>query len=156
MKEFDEEIGAWCSSRNISYTRYCYDLTFSGTRYAIKESRVFSEVRSMLLFNGLDLNQKKIVFSSSARQQRVTGVVVNEKPSLSRQQRRQIRQEVYYAAKHGVKSSLRRRKIRLSPEEYLRSLMGRISFALQLQPENREMQENFLRVKELMLQLPIN
>ncbi len=121
-----------------------------------KESRVFRKVRSMLIFKGFDLNQKKFVFASSARQQRVTGVVVNEKPSLSRQQRRQIRQEVYYAAKHGVNSSLRRRKIRLSPEEYLRSLMGHISFALQLQPENREMQENFLRVKELMLQLPIN
>lgn len=104
-----------------------------------KESRVFRKVRSMLIFKGFDLNQKKIVFAISARQQH-----------------RQIRQEVYYTAKHGVKSSLRRRKIRLSPEEYLRSLMGRISFALQLQPENREMQENFLRIKELMLQLPIN
>ena len=156
MKKFDEEIGKWCSSRNISYTRYCDDLTFSGSRYAIKESCVLSKVRSMLFFKGFELNQKKTVFASSARQQRVTGVVVNEKPALSRQQRRQIRQEVYFAAKYGVKSSLRRRKIRLSPEEYLRSLMGRISFALRLQPENREMQENFQRVKELMSQLPIN
>ena len=65
--------------------RYCDDLTFSGSRYAIKESCVFSKVRSMLFFRGFELNQKKTVFASSARQQRVTGVVVNEKPALSRQ-----------------------------------------------------------------------
>ena len=31
MREFDETIGRWCDQQNITYTRYCDDLTFSGT-----------------------------------------------------------------------------------------------------------------------------
>ena len=27
---FDEQIGHWCRDKNISYTRYCDDMTFSG------------------------------------------------------------------------------------------------------------------------------
>ena len=30
MKEFDEELGNWCNLKNISYTRYSDDMTFSG------------------------------------------------------------------------------------------------------------------------------
>ena len=32
MKHFDEHIGAWCAERNITYSRYCDDMTFSGSR----------------------------------------------------------------------------------------------------------------------------
>lgn len=30
LYEFDEQIGRWCRERNIAYTRYCDDMTFSG------------------------------------------------------------------------------------------------------------------------------
>ena len=30
MRDFDNEVGAWCRERQIAYTRYCDDMTFSG------------------------------------------------------------------------------------------------------------------------------
>ena len=30
LYEFDEQIGQWCREREIAYTRYCDDMTFSG------------------------------------------------------------------------------------------------------------------------------
>ena len=30
MKDFDNTVGEWCIERNIKYTRYCDDMTFSG------------------------------------------------------------------------------------------------------------------------------
>lgn len=48
MKHFDERLGAWCSERNITYTCYCDDMTFSGTKKAIRSSHLVSKIKRML------------------------------------------------------------------------------------------------------------
>ena len=50
MKEFDEELGNWCNLRNISYTRYSDDMTFSGQ---FNPSELIVKVRKMLYKLGL-------------------------------------------------------------------------------------------------------
>ncbi len=150
MKDFDEKIGRWCSENNLAYTRYCDDMTFSGTRADVKKSNIVSKARKMLKKMGFELNEKKTVFISTSQQQRVTGIVVNEKPALSRNQRRAIRQEVYYCKRYGVEGSLTRRGEGAEPEKYLYSLLGRISFALQIDSENDEMMGYFGDVKEML------
>lgn len=32
MRRFDDQIGRWCNQRQITYTRYCDDMTFSADR----------------------------------------------------------------------------------------------------------------------------
>lgn len=86
MKQFDKKLGRWCCEHNITYTRYCDDMTFSGSKSDIRSANVIGKVRRMLYHMGFTLNDKKTVFISSSQQQRVTGVVVNEKPVLSRTQ----------------------------------------------------------------------
>ena len=149
MKNFDEKLGKWCSERYITYTRYCDDMTFSGNKTDIRSANVVCKVRSMLYRMGFTLNDKKTVYISSSQQQRVTGIVVNEKPTLSREQRRTIRQEVYYCKRFGISDSLQHQGLDISPDKYLYSLIGRISFALQIEPDNCEMKEYFEIVKKL-------
>lgn len=149
MKHFDEKLGLWCAENNITYTRYCDDITLSGTKKAIKSSHLVSRIRRMLYRMGFDLNEKKTVFVSSSQQQKVTGIVVNEKPQISREMRRMIRQEVYYCTKFGVTESVKRNGLDVPEKEYLNSLLGRISFALQIDPANAEMQSYFDTVKNL-------
>lgn len=60
-----------------------------------------------------------------------------------------IRQEVYYCTKFGVTDSLKRNGLDISEKEYLHSLLGRISFTLQIDPANVEMQGYFNNVKNL-------
>ncbi|MBR6670054.1 MAG: hypothetical protein IKL31_04820, partial [Ruminococcus sp.] len=58
--------------------------------------------------------------------------------------------EVYYCQKFGVSDCLQRQELDISPDKYLHSLLGRISFALQINPENSEMLIYFDTVKKLM------
>ena len=149
MKQFDEKLGHWCSKHNITYTRYCDDMTFSGEKTDILSANVVGKVKRILYRMGFMLNDKKTVFISSSQQQRVTGVVVNEKPTLSRSQKRALRQEVYYCQKYGVSDSINRRELNISTDKYLHSLLGRIAFALQIEPDNSEIKGYFETVKRM-------
>ena len=149
MKQFDEKLGKWCSEHNISYTCYCDDMTFSGNKADIRSANVVGKVGHMLYRMGVTLNDKKTVFINSSQQQRVTGVVINEKPALSRSQKRTMRQEVYYCMKYGAAESINRRGLDVFPEKYLHSFLGRIAFSLQIEPDNFEMKGDFETVKKL-------
>ena len=150
MKHFDEKLGKWCENRNITYTRYCDDMTFSGDRSAVRNSNIIRKVKVLLNNMEMKLNDKKTVFISSSQQQRITGIVVNEKAAFPREMRRSIRQEVYYCTKFGVSDNLQRQGLDISPDKYLHSLLGRISFALQIDPYNSEMIKYFDTIKKLM------
>ena len=97
MKHFDVKLGKWCKNRHITYTRYRDDMTFSGNRTTLRKSNIIVKVKALLNNMGMKLNDKKTIFISSSQQQRVTGIVVNEKPAIPREMRRSIRQEVYYS-----------------------------------------------------------
>lgn len=150
MCRFDERIAAWCAAHEITYTRYCDDMTFSGTQAAIRNSGLIPMIQKRLYHMGFELNRDKTVIVGTSQQQRVTGVVVNEKPALSREERRRIRQEVHYCEKFGVKESLAYRKDQRTPLEYLHSLLGRIAYALQIDPDQAEMQACFEMVRGMM------
>lgn len=105
MKEFDEELGNWCNLRNISYTRYSDDMTFSGQ---FNPSELIVKVRKMLYKLGLSLNNDKIRIIHKSSRQNVTGIVVNEKMQVNIKYRNKIRQEIYYIKKFGLSSHLKK------------------------------------------------
>ncbi|MBQ8959640.1 MAG: RNA-directed DNA polymerase [Ruminococcus sp.] len=152
MKPFDEHLGDWCRARGINYTRYCDDMTFSGRKADLLTCHLVGKVRKMLRRMGFELNDKKTLFLSRGSQQKVTGIVVNQKLKVPRELRRTLRQEVYYCTKFGAEESLKRRRLDMAPEEYLRSLLGRIAFALQIDPEDSEMQGYHSQIKALAAQ----
>ncbi len=124
MKEFDEEIGDYCNSNNIDYTRYSDDMTFSGD---FNPSDIIIKVRKMLYRLGLRLNNKKTIVLTNSKQETVTGLVVNNKVQVNSKYRNKIRQEVYYIKKFGLKSHLERLNISDS-DKYLNNLYGRINY----------------------------
>ena len=128
MKEFDEVIGAWCDDKNISYTRYSDDMTFSGD---FKPSEVIIKVRKMLYKLGLQLNNDKIHVITKSSSQFVTGIVVNEKAQVDSKYRKKIRQEIYYIEKYGLSSHLTRLNIK-DKNQYINSLYGKILYVLQI------------------------
>lgn len=147
MKEFDNEIGDWCESNNVSYTRYSDDMTFSGD---FNPKIVIIKVRKMLNKLGLQLNDNKTNVISKSSSQNVTGIVVNEKIQINSKYRSTIRKEVYYISKYGVDSHLERIKNKLSKDKYLNNLYGRILFVLQIDKGNQEFIKYKQIIKELM------
>lgn len=148
----DEKIASYCQKKGIVYTRYSDDLTFSG---AFAPMHLISFVRKLLLKNGFLLNEEKTVIAGKGRQQKVTGIVVNDRPQTTKEYRKKIRQELYFIGKHGVDGHLKFLKakhnsfVSLTESSYLHSLLGRICFVLQIDPNNQE----FLQYKMVCIRL---
>ena len=141
MKDFDEKIGYFCDSNNISYTRYSDDMTFSGD---FNPGIIISRVRKMLRKLNLELNDNKTCIITNSQKQSVTGIVVNEKMQVSVEYRKKIRQEIYYIKKYGITSHLEFRNIKVEKVEYIKKLYGKILYVLQINNEDKE----FLKYKK--------
>lgn len=146
MKEFDEELGSWCDDNNISYTRYSDDMTFSGD---FDPSLVIKKVRKMLYKLGLEINEQKVHVINKNNRQKITGIVVNKKLQAELSYRKKIRQEIYFIKKYGLKSHLNHIGYKESKEKYIRCLLGKTLFVLQLDPNNKE----FINYKKYLLDI---
>lgn len=135
LRNFDCNIDAYCKDKNINYTRYSDDMTFSGD-FDIRKLIKF--VNELLYKEGFRLNKSKIKVVLNTTRQQVTGIVVNEKINLSKNYKRKIRQEVYYVLKYGVKSHIKKRNINLSCNRYLSVLLGKINYVLTINPNDKE------------------
>ena len=140
MKNFDNTLGSWCKKRNITYTRYCDDLTFSADTPL---STVYLKAQSMLEDGGFEVNEKKTKFVKNTASQRVTGLTVNQKVTVPREYKRQLRSDVYYALKFGLDDSI----IKGNKTEFMQNgypdgrryfnhLQGKINYILSVEPEN--------------------
>ncbi len=134
LRNFDEHIGHYCDERNISYTRYSDDMTFSGDFNA---REIISYVNSCLFNEGFKLNKDKIKVIRKNIRQQVTGVVVNKKLSIRKNYKRKIRQEIYYIKTYGIDSHLNKIGVK-DKNLYLKKLLGRINFVLQIEKQNIE------------------
>ena len=137
MYDFDETVGAFCNGRNIAYTRYCDDMTFSGD---FSEKEIIDFVKIELSKLGLHLKNRKTTVIPATKRQCVTGIVVNEKINITREYKNKIRQEMYYIKKFGLDGHLNKMGIS-DKAQYLLSLRGKISFVLQTIPNDIEFME---------------
>lgn len=137
MYDFDETVGEFCNEKNIAYTRYCDDMTFSGD---FDEKEIIRFVKNELCKLGLFLKNRKTAVISATKRQYVTGIVVNEKINITKHYKKKIRQEMYYIRKFGLDGHLSRMNIH-DKKQYVLSLNGRIAFVLQTTPNDREFME---------------
>lgn len=139
MKTFDEKLSTYCRKREIRYTRYADDMTFSGE---FDVPAVINFVKSLLRKMNMELNMKKTKLMEQNKQQNVTGIVVNEVIQTSQDYRRNIRKEVYYIEKYGIDSHLKFINSQKTKDEYLKSLIGKINYALFINPKDQRLLEN--------------
>lgn len=151
MKPFDDYMGEWCGGRQIAYTRYSDDCTFSGD---FNPWEVKAKAGHFLEAMGFSLNESKTKILSRGGRQSVTGIVVNEKPQIDREYRRRLRQEIYYCEKFGVKAHLEKmgkEKYLKQGEEgirrYILSLRGKTDYILLTNPGDRWFYEAKKRMK---------
>ena len=143
---FDRYMERWCKNQNITYTRYCDDLTFSGS---FEPKAVIRKVSSFLLRMGFEINPKKMKICPQGQRQIITGIVVNEKTQVPKTYRRNLRQEIYYIEKFGLSEHLAHIHLDLTPEKYLEHLKGKLRYVLQINPQDREFQEALARLNRI-------
>lgn len=138
LRDFDNRVGAWCKEKEITYTRYCDDMTFSGD-FDTNEVREF--VKKELFKEGFFLNTKKTVVLRDGQRKAVTSLIVNDKLSVPKSYKKELRQSIYYCRKNGVESHLKFNTINETPDAYIRKILGRVNYVLSVEPDNVEMQE---------------
>lgn len=144
MKKFDDAIGRFILDNKIRYTRYADDMTFSGE---FDEKKVIRLVRHELKACGLTLNEKKTRVRSKGQRQEVTGITVNKKLQISKEERRKIRQEVYYIKRFGLQEHLK--NIEEKRAHYLEHLLGKIGYGIHINPNDNELKEYRRYLKEI-------
>lgn len=144
FKKADNAIIKYCLEKEIRYTRYADDLSFSGQ---FNEIELLNFVETLIGSLGLSLNREKIELMKPHERQVVTGIVVNEKPQVIFYKRNKLRQEMYYIKKFGLKSHMEHEDIKY--ENYLEHILGKVNFVLQLNPTDTE----FLGYKDHLIEL---
>lgn len=127
MYDFDILVSDFANDKNISYTRYADDLTFSGNSISdlYKIQNFINQKLSKLVYPKLRLNQEKTVLVSKRFNRTVTGLVLSNdnKVSLGRDRKRIIRSSIHNYTNGN-----------LSGDE-VATLRGWLAFALDVEPE---------------------
>jgi retron-type reverse transcriptase len=102
-RTLDRRLAGATKALGWSYSRYADDLTFSASAEAkAKTALLFSRVRHIVRDEGFRINEKKGRVEHAGRRQEVTGIVVNTKPSVRREDLRRIRAILHNARKTGL------------------------------------------------------
>lgn len=117
---------AW--RHGAKYTRYADDLTFSFDEHAAV-GPLLKSVRSVLGGEGFDEHEEKTRVMRRGRRQEVTGVTVNQKLSVPRDEWRTLRAILHNAAKHGLESQNREQH-----PDFRAYLKGRIAWVHSVDP----------------------
>jgi len=111
---------------NIKYTRYADDITFSGNKEVIND-KLLECLKNIIDECGFVINEKKTRFANRGSRQEVTGLIVNNNTiNVPRKYIREIRQELYYIKKYGLKEH--RKKVGFENKYYKDHLLGKILY----------------------------
>jgi len=136
LKDFDEKVSSYCIINKIKYTRYADDLAFSGN---LKFLEVKNLVEIELAKLGLTINEKKTRLMKPNQPQLISGIIVNKKAQLPKKVRNNLRNEMHYITVFGLEDHMRRTKQK--KPNYLKHLLGKINYVLQINPRDEEFKE---------------
>jgi len=149
--EMDKQLEEYCSTCELTYTRYADDLTFS-SKSKIPD-RVIDELNILITHFGFQLNDKKFRLLSSKSKQTVTGIVVNKKPNVDRKYIRKLRAILFSIDKMGLELAaakhyqLKDLKLVNAPK-FIRKIKGQIEFVGQVRGINdsiyRKLMQSFV------------
>lgn len=105
-RRLDQRLSRFAQKLGFVYTRYADDLTFSGEKVE-KIGYLMKKVRAIVESEGFRVNDQKTRVLRSSGRQRVTGIVVNEKPNLSRKELKNFRALLHNVEKNGLEKENR-------------------------------------------------
>jgi len=130
-RRLDKRLAGVAAKLGLTYTRYADDLTFSGA--AELNGRVgylMARVRHIAQDEGLAVNGKKSRVLRRNAAQRVTGLVVNDKPGVGRREVRRLRAILHRARHEGLD-----KQNRAGRPNFLAWLEGMIAYVHMVRPE---------------------
>lgn len=128
-KRLDARLDALAKKLGGTYTRYADDLTFSFKEPPDRLGRFLWWVNAILQQEGFSENFKKRRIMRKGGKQRVTGLVVDQKVGIPREDRRRFKAILANCRRHGVESQARGR------ENFAAWLRGYAAYVRMVHPE---------------------
>jgi hypothetical protein len=126
----DRRMAGLAAAFGATYTRYADDLVLSGPRRLVGQApRLRAAVGAIVAAEGLRLNAGKSQVMTRAGRQRVTGVVVNERLNVPREDYDRLKATLHNALRHGPASQNRE-----GVADFRGHLLGRIAWVAALNP----------------------
>lgn len=128
-RRLDSRLNAMAQKLGFAYTRYADDMTFSCDERAGNVQQLLWRCKQIVQDEGFHVHPQKTRVMRKPQKQEVTGIVVNEKPSLDRKTLKRFRALLFQIAKDGTEGK------RWGTGELMASLEGYANFVALIAPE---------------------
>ena len=123
----DIKLSEFCEKRNLNYSRYADDITISGGNNLPKyKTLIYRKIKE----EGFSINWDKVRLHGRGSSQRVTGLVVNDKVTLGRKKKKELRAIVHNIVKNGPKVENRENN-----PFFKEHIFGKLAFAKMVEPD---------------------
>lgn len=130
-RRLDRRLLKMADELGFTYTRYADDLTFSASGESLRNlSGLLARVKAIVAHEGFTVHPEKTRVLRRSRQQEVTGIVVNSKANVSRQELRRFRATLYQIEKDGPSG-----KSWGHSQDVIASIQGFANFVYMVNPE---------------------
>ena len=123
----DIKLSQFCKKRDINYSRYADDITISGGKNLPKYKTL---IYRMIEAEGFSINWDKVRLHGRGSSQRVTGLVVNDKVTLGRKKKKELRAIVHNIVKNGHTAANKD-----NDPFFKERIFGHLAFAKMVEPE---------------------
>lgn len=127
-RRLDSRLHSMAAKLGFSYTRYADDVTFSCEKNGNVQQLLW-RCKQIIQDEGFRVHPDKTRVMRKHQKQEVTGVVVNDKPSIDRQTLKRFRALIFQIAKDGMEGK------RWGSGELMASLDGYANFVAMIAPE---------------------
>lgn len=128
-RRLDSRLQAMAQKLGFVYTRYADDMTFSSAQPTASVQQLLWRCKQIVQDEGFKIHPEKTRVMRKPQKQEVTGIVVNEKPSVDRKTLKRFRALLFQIAKDGVEGK------RWGSGELMASLEGYANFVAMVAPE---------------------
>lgn len=142
----DRRISGYCGPRNIAYTRYADDMTFSSMNSA-RLVGLYQRVKTIIEDEHFAVNEAKTRYMGPARRKKITGLVVGDgQAGIGRKLERTIRASIYNLSKNNELAGIS------WTEEQLR---GWLAYLHSVDPNRYQRMIDYIRRLSVRLDIPI-
>ena len=128
-RRLDSRLQSMAQKLGFVYTRYADDMTFSSAQPSANVQQLLWRCKQIVKDEGFKIHPEKTRVMRKPQKQEVTGIVVNEKPSVDRKTLKRFRALLFQIAKDGMEGK------RWGSGELMASLEGYANFVAMVAPE---------------------
>ena len=129
-RTLDEQLENAAKRFECEYSRYADDMTFSSNKKNLEIGKLFQQINYLVAKADFTIHKEKTRIMRKHKKQEVTGIIVNDKPGISRRKIRKFKALLFQIEKDGLKG-----KRWGNSKDILKSIKGFASYVAMVKPE---------------------